>query len=209
MPRSVERGAECPLYSAVMVFLPTASFAYELSLGLGLLALDTAMTILVVDRVVARQDERKRRNLSGLAEARTLEALDGLLADGLPQATREINVRLLTVGRTELPLQVSRVDRCSLQEAWTEAPLRTAQMIGIALERYSAVLTQPLHVAIIEPKLAPSLVHLINCIDSVSIAHAEIQERPSDEAIAELRSLIEEMLAAALQLRTEIEERWA
>ncbi|MGN6664649.1 MAG: hypothetical protein ACTHK6_10665 [Solirubrobacterales bacterium] len=192
-----------------MFFLPEASLAYDLSLGLGLLALDTAMTILVVDRVVERQDEKKRRNLSGLVEARTLEALDGLLADGLPQATRQINVRLLTVGRAELPLQVSQVDEDTLREAWAEAPVRTARTIGVALDRYGASLTQPLHVAIIEPKLAPSLVHLINCIDAVSIARAEIQEKPSEEAITELRGLFEEMLTAALQLRQEIEERWA
>lgn len=181
----------------------------EVALGIGFLVFDTAMTFLVVNRVVERQDEKKRRNLSGLAESRTLEALDGLLADGLPRSARDIDVRLLTVGRAELPLRVSEVKRTGLEESWRTAPQQTAGTIGVALERYAPALTHPLNVAIIEPKLAPSLVHLINCIDSVAAANSEVQAQPSEEAFHELEVLMGDMLDAALHLRGEIGARWA
>src|ERR1700674_3856858 len=94
---------------------------YDIGVGLFLLARQTLMTFLVVDRVVERQDERKRRAVSGLAEARVLEGAEGLLADGVPLRCREPSGRVITVGRSEVRLHVEAIEWGALEEQQDDA----------------------------------------------------------------------------------------
>ena len=167
-------GGHTAAMGSVLTKLP-----YDLGIGLFLLLLQTLMTFLVVGRVVERQDERKRRAVSGLAEARVLEGAEGLLADGVPLRCREPSERVVTVGRSEVRLHVEAIEWGALDEQQDDARELMFNGLVVACGRYGAALAQPLFVSIIEPKVAPDLVHLVNELDLAREALAEWRQARS------------------------------
>ena len=181
---------------------------YDVGLGLFLLLLDALMTFLVVNRVVDRQEERKRRALSGLVEARVLEALGGLLADGLPVNCRTPSSEVVAVGRVSVALQVDAINLSRFED-------ESAQHVGPVLEgataacsRYAPSIDQPLVATIIEPKLAPDLLYLVNLIDATRGLLAEWRHRQTREVAVEATEACTAMFTAAWALRTAIVVRW-
>jgi mRNA-degrading endonuclease toxin of MazEF toxin-antitoxin module len=180
---------------------------YDVALGLALLAVDTLITVFVVNRVLARQDEAKRRRMSALAEAPIVERADGLLADGLPLDCRVLADSQLEVGQAVVPLQVESVDWDALAKHLHDRPRATVATVARGLGRTEHVLKHPLYAAVVDPSIAAELVRLVTAIAACSAAIDDVGD-VSDGLPTEVSATIQELFAASWALRKDIVDRW-
>jgi hypothetical protein len=171
--------------------------------------MDAAVTYLIVERVVDRQEERKRRSLSGVVEARLLDLTDGLLTDALPSSARRLDHRVVAVGVQEVSIQLEYVD---LQELDALDPNGQRLYLGSlrsALDRYAEDIDQPLFVNTIEPRLAPQLVALITGLRTCRARSEELRRYGDDSILQEVLSTARNMFQSAADLHRGIVERWS
>src|SRR5260370_39224420 len=86
------------------------NITFNLVIGFALALVQAAFTYLIVNRVTARNEERRRRVVSAFAESRVVDAADSLLALGMPIGARRISARTIAIGESRVDLQVSQID---------------------------------------------------------------------------------------------------
>jgi hypothetical protein len=186
-----------------------ASIAYDLGVGSLQFVIQVTLTFFVVDRIIERRDERKRRALSGLAEAQAIESIDGLLTDGLPIECRTADPSLFHIGDATVALRVSNIRWDRLEHAIKSGRTMTLHVLERALHQHGDALRQPLNVSIIEPSLAPLLVNLAHRIEDCTRGLTERAEAGSTpEFLAEFTDAVVAMCQAAWILRETIYKRW-
>jgi hypothetical protein len=176
--------------------------------GLLLLTLDIALTYLVVDRIVAGQETRRRRATSSFAEARLLGDLDGLLFDALPDASRSMGIKVVQVRESTLTLKVDSVRDKPYGEVWSDDPRFAASGLADAIGRHGVSVRDPMIIAILEPQLIPAFVRLRDRVDQAQVLLSEYADRDSDEIRADLARAAMGVVSATLELREQICERW-
>lgn len=181
---------------------------YDLVLGVGLLCLDGAFTYLIVDRVVARQERKKRRALSGIVEARLLDLVDGLLTDGLPSVTRTLQPRTQVIGNQSIAIQFLDVDWVAVEDALSSDLTPLVSRLIAALERYAEGIGEPINVATVDPDLVMHLVALLAAMRSSMPRLQEWRRRSSDDVLEEVRTAARETFQMATALHVEILRRW-